>query len=55
MAKLKVIIEITVKADATDDEAIREAVYDRLTGDMEAEELEFRIDEDEIDEEEESD
>lgn len=47
MPKLKVLIEIEVKADRHDDDEVREAVYEKLTALMEAEELDFALDEDE--------
>jgi hypothetical protein len=43
MQTVKVIIQIEVKADTDDEESVRQAVYDRLTEDMEAEELEFEV------------
>ena len=50
MAKLKVIIEIEVNCDSNDDESIRDAIYEILTSKMEAEDLEFQIEEEDEDE-----
>lgn len=51
MQKIKVIINLTIKADRDDDDAILEAVTDKLTELIEAEELDFSIDdEDDSDE-----
>lgn len=50
MPKLKVLIEIEVKADRADDDEVRDAVYEKLQAQMEAEELEFRIEDEEDDE-----
>lgn len=45
MQKIKININITVKADMDDEDGIREAVIDKLTELIEAEELDFTVDE----------
>ena len=46
MKTVKVIVEVKVKADPFDPEALREAVYDELTSLMESDDLEFVTDHD---------
>ena len=53
MSKIKIVIEMIIKADPNDEDAIREMVYDKLTYQLEAEEVEFRIEENEDDEDDE--
>lgn len=47
MDKIKVTIQITIRADRDDEDGIREAVQDKLRELIEAEELDFTLDEDE--------
>lgn len=52
MAKLLINVTIAVKADADDDDAIKEAVHDKLNELMEADELEYEVvsdDDDDVD------
>lgn len=46
MSRIKVTISITVKADRDDEEGLKDAVTDKLLEMIEAEELEFEVDDD---------
>lgn len=53
MKRLFITVHLEVKADPDDDDAIKEAVYDKLTEDLEAEEVDWELVETEEEDDEE--
>ena len=51
MKSLKVRIDFEIKEDASDDDAVKQAVYDFLSEAIEMDELSFVVEDDEADEE----